>query len=544
MVNKCNKFTKIKVVIISFYFTIICVGFTSSVNAERYIMTYLYGNDDYIAMIKDRGNNFNEVSPSYFDINDDGSVKQNYIAQEFIREMHSKNIKVVPFFSNHWNRESGRKALKNYEKTASVLAKLIKENGLDGVNIDVENLTESDRQNYINLTKSLREKMPEDKILVISVAANPYGSDYGWQGSYDYKELAKYADYLMIMAYDEHYEGGENGPVASIDFIENSIKYALGKVSKDKIVLGIPLYGRYWNLATNSGGYGVSLNKIENIVRKYVSEIKYDKSSESVNAIVTVKNTDELLKLNGKVLNAGKYIFWYENNESIDAKLDLIEKYDIKGVGMWKIGLETSAVWDIIENKFVEEIATIKQTFKDVDTNYWAYDDIEFVYENKIMIGRSENSFNAEINLTRGELSAIMVRIIEKENLNLEKTQNITQFIDISNHWAKEDIIKLNEYGLVEGYEDGKFKADSIVTRAEASTLIARLLEKIDVMGKKSSKIVYIDLPESHWAYEKIITLGDNGVLNGYDDGSFKPENGIKRAEIAKIIRKVYEKVI
>ena len=543
MVNKCNKFTNIKAMVILLFCVSICIGLTSKVNAQRYIMTYLYGNDDYIAMINERGNNFNEVSPSYFDINDDGSVKQNYIDQNFVKEMQVQNIKVVPFFSNHWNRDIGRNALKNYEKTATTLAKAVTQNGLDGINIDIENLTESDRQNYINLAKSLREKMPVDKLLVISVAANPYGIDYGWQGSYDYKELAKYADYLMIMAYDEHYEGGENGPVASIGFIENSLKYALTKVSKDKIVLGIPLYGRYWNASTNTGGYGVSLSKIENIVQKYTSEVNYDKASESVKATVTIKNSDEVLKLNGKSLSSGKYIFWYENNESINAKLDLIEKYDIKGVGMWKVGLETPTVWETIENKFSEIITTIKQSFKDVKADYWAFEDIEYVYEKELMIGKSESLFEAETNLTRAELATIMVRIIEKTGLILEKTQSQVCFDDISNHWARNEIMKLSEYGIVTGYEDGEFKADNRVTRAEASVIVARLLENIDKIESTSSIASYTDLSQSHWAFEKIMELNNQGILSGYGDGSFKPQNSIKRSEMAKVIKIVYEKI-
>lgn len=549
MVNKCKKNT-FKTFFIAMAIIVILSGMCySKVNAQRYIMTYLYGNDDYISMIKERGNKFNEVSPSYFDINLDGSVKINYIDKNFVSEMQSKDIKVVPFFSNHWDRESGRKAVKNYEKTASALAKSVTDNGLDGVNIDVENLTEVDRQNYINLVKTLRVKMPSDKLLVVSVAANPYGVDYGWQGSYDYKELAKYADYLMIMAYDEHYEGGENGPVASINFIENSIKYALTQITKEKIVLGIPLYGRYWNSATNSGGYGVSLTKIENIIQKYVSEVTYDKTSESVKAVVTVKSSDTAIKLNGKTLTAGKYIFWYENNESIDAKLDIIEKYDIKGVGMWKIGLETTSVWDTIKNKYSEVIATIKQSFDDVKSNYWAYENVEFVYEKGLMIGKTENLFEPEANLTRGELVTVISRIIEKSNMNLEKTQRNIEFTDISKHWAKDDIIKLNEYGLIKGYDDGQFKPNNKVTRAEASTIVARLLEKAasreitETTEASSVREIYTDLPQTHWAFGRIMELKNKGVLNGYEDGSFKPGNSIKRAEIAKIIKKVYENI-
>lgn len=543
MRKNCQKKTflkKFRIVCVILIFMIICMP---KVNANRYIMTYLYGTGDYKKMIEERGNVFNEVSPSYFDINENGTLKTNYVDNIFIKDMHNKGIKVVPFLSNHWNRELGRKALKNYEYLSSQIVSVIEKNNLDGVNVDIENLTESDRENYIKLVKRLRERLSADKLLVVSVAANPYDVDYGWQGSYDYGKLAEYADYLMIMAYDEHYEGGENGPVASINFIENSVKYAISKVSKDKIVLGIPLYGRYWDDSTNTGGYGVSLSKIEDILKKYTSKITYDKSSESVKAEVTIKESDEALKLNGKTLSAGKYIFWYENNESIDTKLNLVEKYDIKGMGMWKVGLETTSVWDVIENKFSEVISEIKQTFKDVKTDYWAYDDIEYVHEKGLMIGKNVDTFEGESNLTRGELVTIIARIIEKANLNLENSQRNPQFNDISNHWAKDNIIKLSKIGLVNGYENGQFKPDSRVTRAEASAIVARLLEGVGGLEIVSFENDYIDLSESHWAYEKIIALKNNGVLNGYEDGSFKPENSIKRAEIAKIIRKIYEKV-
>jgi len=118
---------------------------------------------------------------------------------------------------------------------------------LDGVDVNIENVTHEQRDAYTDLLRLLREKLPENKLVVTAVAANPNGWTIGWHGSYDYKALSNYCDYLMIMAYDESYRGSPEGPVSSKSFFDRSIEYALNQgVSKDKIVVGIPFFGRYW----------------------------------------------------------------------------------------------------------------------------------------------------------------------------------------------------------------------------------------------------------------------------------------------------------
>ena len=95
------------------------------------------------------------------------------------------------------------------------IAAAIEKYNLDGVNVDIENLTEQDRGKVCSFIRQLRWKIPPEKTVAVSVAANP-GLTSGWYGSYDYEELAKYSDYLMVMAYDEHYAGGRQGMIASI----------------------------------------------------------------------------------------------------------------------------------------------------------------------------------------------------------------------------------------------------------------------------------------------------------------------------------------
>ncbi len=317
----------------------------ASANNDRFSMSYLYGNYDYSALVNRTNGSLNQVAPSWFDLNSDGSLHLNTVNTAFVSEMHTKGIKVVPFLSNHWDRTVGRAALTNMNALTDQLASAVIKYGLDGVNVDLENLNELDTSSYTAFVRLLRTKLGSEKTIAVAVAANPYGWTRGWQASYDYAALAQHSDYLLIMAYDESYESGPAGPVASIGFAEKSIQYALARVSKEKIVLGIPFYGRYWQTGAAYGGYGASLTKIKSIISTYQSSVTYDTASQSAKATVTIKSTDVKPVIGSRTLGAGTYTFWYENEASLRAKLALINKYDIYGVGSWSLGQETADTW-------------------------------------------------------------------------------------------------------------------------------------------------------------------------------------------------------
>lgn len=312
-------------------------------------MSYLYfGNtQSYISQVDQTQGNLSLVSPSYFDINADGSLKvTNQFDATFVKEMHNRGIKVVPFLSNHWDRTLGRAGLENRDEITSQIADFIIKNNLDGVQVDIENVTDVDRENYTDLVKQLREKLPDNKEVSVAVAANPNGWTKGWHGSYDYKELAKYSNYLMVMAYDESYSGGPEGPVASYGWVERSIQYTLNQgVPADKIVLGVPFYGRYWKEGEATGGNGISNRRVDELLAKYGGNVTFDEKSKSPMATITIKRGDPTTTIAGKTFTEGTYHIWYENNESIEAKLDLIHKYNIKGTGSWSLGQESLSMW-------------------------------------------------------------------------------------------------------------------------------------------------------------------------------------------------------
>jgi len=269
---------------------------------DRYSMAYLYGGtvEEQIDAVKRTNNAFDTVSPSYFDLNDDGTLRLNEVSQKLLDYMHSNDIKVVPFLSNHWNREAGINALRNSEGLSSQIANIVQYYNLDGVNVDIENLTEQQRDQYTEFVRQLREKIPAYKEVSVAVAANPNNLQFGWHGSYDYTALANNSDYLMIMTYDEHYEGGTPGPVASIEFVEESIKYALSKTTNDKIVVGLPLFGRIWSEDnTNVVGKGIPRRRVEEIIEKYDAVVTYDVEAQSPKVEFEIREGDKEFILNG-----------------------------------------------------------------------------------------------------------------------------------------------------------------------------------------------------------------------------------------------------
>ncbi len=308
---------------------------------ERVSLVYLYGgtNEQYRELI--RGvEGINTVSPDYFNLAPDGSLFIPPAKQDtaFVDDMHRRDILVVPYLSNYWNRELGAAALSNRVKLTAQLADMVNRYGFDGVNIDIENQTEEFREAYTDFVRLLKEQLP-DKLVTVAVAANPTGEKTGYAASYDDLALSEVSDYLILMAYDESYPGGPAGPVASAPFFEASIQNALNAgVPKDKLVVGIPLYGRYWRMGDAEGGFGLTDADIQGLIDNYSSQVRYSYPLQSANAIVTIKETDKKpTVLGGRILPEGIYNIWYDNIEATNFKLQRIAELGLRGVARWAL---------------------------------------------------------------------------------------------------------------------------------------------------------------------------------------------------------------
>jgi len=347
----------------------------TGIENEKYSMAYVFtGNiSTQISYVEQTKGAVQTVSPSgWFNLNVDGTLQTPANRTQFVARMHEQGIRVVVCLNNHWDRTTGINALNNAERLTTQLAHYVELYNLDGINIDIENVTPAQRDLYTKFMALLRDKIPKHKEVSIAVSANPSGTTTGWAGSYDYTSMNPYVDYFMIMTYDEHYEGGNAGSVSSINFVEKSIQYALTKTVADKIVMGIPFYGRMWSVGnTNIRGVGITNSDIDLIVRTYNGITTFDAVTQSAKVEFNVKKEDPLLTIQGQRLAVGSYVVWFENNRSIQAKMELVQRYNLKGAGAWALGQENVAIWNNYTN-WLNGASVSDSTSTDRQPNYYS----------------------------------------------------------------------------------------------------------------------------------------------------------------------------
>lgn len=500
--------------------------------STKFSMSYIYfGNSaSYSELVANTGGALNDLSPSYFDLNQDGSLKiSESLNTAFINEMHTKGMKVTPFLSNHWDRQSGINAIAIRDTLAAQVADTVARYNLDGVNVDIENLTGNERDGYTDFVRILREKLPEGKSLSVAVAAKPTATETEeWQKSYDYSGLSQYADYLMLMTYDQHFQGGSEGPVASAQFVENSIKNALKEVPSEKLVLGLAFYGRYWKQGATYGGYGVNAYNVDELIKKYRGVVTYNSEYQSPKAVIIIKSSDVKPYILGMKLDAGKYDIWYENEQSLKYKLTLVKKYNLKGCGSWSLGQESEKTW------IYYKLWLNGYYFGDVNSN-WAVDSIINVAKLGWMIGVSGTKFSPDTSLTRAEAVAILVRAMGLKETS-GNTSTTAPFNDIEGHWAAKEIEIARQNNITQGIGNGKFGPNIPVTREQMAIMLSRLPVQYD--SNAGNTIVFSDVSPvaNSTSYASIMKMVQAGIIRGFPDGSFHPRDYITRAQMAVLM--------
>lgn len=287
----------------------------------------------------------NVVSPSFFYMtkysttNIYENVGNEGIA--YVNWAHGNGYQVWPMFTNS-NMSETSKMLSDYKSRENVInqiIKYIKQYNLDGINIDFEGMYETDKDNFSRFLIEIRPRLNEiGAVLSVDVTA-PNGAPE-WSLCYDRYTIGKVADYVMFMAYDQYgVSATKAGTTAGHNWVEANVKKFLGQeeVKAEKIILGIPFYTRVWKeINGNVISSVVNIGNVNNLIPSNAT-----------------KTWDEDLQQYYVEYKKGgaTYKIWVEDEKSIEAKLDLVSKYNLGGAAYWEYDRATNSIWNLIESK-------------------------------------------------------------------------------------------------------------------------------------------------------------------------------------------------
>lgn len=198
----------------------------------------------------------------------------------------------------------------------------------DGLNIDFENIPPKSGEAFLSFLRELKQGLPAEKVFSVCL----YGRPRKFQNDvYDYEIITPLADKIFVMAYDEHWGGGIPGPVASLRWCRSVANHSVRTIGADKLVMGIPFYGRAWESQNHSRA--LIFPTTEKLIDTHnVKEIKRD------NGIPTFEyKPDVSVKV------------FYEDEYSVSARLEMYKSMGVNAVGFWRIGQETPKVWNLIK---------------------------------------------------------------------------------------------------------------------------------------------------------------------------------------------------
>ena len=218
---------------------------------------------------------------------------------------------------------------------------LVEEYNLDGVNVDFENMNESDKDVYSRFLIELAPRLKKiGKTLSVDVTA-PDGSET-WSLCFDRNTIANVADYIVFMAYDQYgTNSNKAGTTAGYNWVEANVKKFLGQedVDPEKIILGIPLYMRLWEEEED----GTAKPEVVNM------KDMFDVLPE--NQVATWD--EELKQYYVEYEEDGKtYKMWVENEKSVGEKINLANQYNLAGIAFWEKDRETNdEFWTFVKEQ-------------------------------------------------------------------------------------------------------------------------------------------------------------------------------------------------
>lgn len=288
----------------------------------------------------------NVISPTWFDVKNESGMLNSRAELSYVERAHELGLEVWGLVSNS-HPDSAELVeidelalLRNYNSRTNLIRQIMlnaKEYRLDGVNIDFESLSAETGPYYLQFLRELSVNC-RNSGLVLSVD-NYVPTNYN--AFYDLEEQGRYVDYVVIMAYDEHYYGSDAGSTASLGFVRDAASNTLALVPAERVIMAVPFYTRLWQEVQQRDGSMALTSQTVGIVAAdaLLRENKVSTTWQAENG-----------QFYGEYEKGGtRYRIWVEDEMSIEEKMKVIKTSGFAGVASWRLGLERRATWEIMK---------------------------------------------------------------------------------------------------------------------------------------------------------------------------------------------------
>lgn len=327
-----------------------------TINLAWHVVTNSTANNTVLETIANT-KGLTTISPTWFMVKNTSGDITSLASSQYVNYAHQSNIEVwalvKDFDGGIGSKEETFELLSKTSNRENLVNQLISaalKHDIDGINVDFEKVSSECGEHYLQFLRELSLKCRQNEI-VLSVA-NPIPSKYSTQ--YDLEEQGKVVDYVIIMGYDEHHKDSpESGPVASLAFVQKGIEDALKVVPEEKLINAVPFYTRLWKevlkteeeLAAQEGTDAAEYPYKVTSQAYGMSKIKV--AIETAGAQIVA---DEATGQNYAQWEAdgATYKVWLEDEAALEEKLKLMKEYKLAGVASWRLGFESSSVWELI----------------------------------------------------------------------------------------------------------------------------------------------------------------------------------------------------
>lgn len=279
----------------------------------------------------------NTISPTWFSVKDNKGNISSLADETYVQRAHNAGVEVWGLCSDFSKEIDIAVVLSNTtsrERLENKLLSMAIEYNLDGLNIDFENIKEESGEDFIQFVREMAVKCSNNGI-VLSI--NNY-VPVSYREYYNYEEQGEVADYVVIMAYDEHYSGSEEaGSVSSIGFVNDAVSKITGMVSEERVIMALPFYTRLWKLSNEgltSAAY--SMSGAQSILDDRGVKPSWDTATGQYYAEYQE--------------GGATFQIWLEEEKSIEEKLKAVTQGGVHNVSFWRLGFEKTEVWNTVAN--------------------------------------------------------------------------------------------------------------------------------------------------------------------------------------------------